>query len=46
MTELDDEFEKVTLFACGANFSICFTDLGILYYWGMLIPEDFNCKNI
>lgn len=30
------------MIACGAHFSICYTELGILYYWGMLVPEDIN----
>jgi alpha-tubulin suppressor-like RCC1 family protein len=30
------------MIACGAHFSICYTELGILYYWGMLVPEDTN----
>jgi alpha-tubulin suppressor-like RCC1 family protein len=30
------------MIACGANFSLCYTSLGIIYYWGMLVPEDFT----
>lgn len=30
------------MIACGAHFSLCYTELGILYYWGMLVPEDIN----
>lgn len=30
------------MIACGANFSLCYTSLGVVYYWGMLVPEDFN----
>lgn len=37
--------EKVLMIACGANFSLCYTELGVLYYWGMLVPEDFNSIN-
>lgn len=28
--------------ACGANFNICYTELGILYYWGMLVPDNYE----
>jgi alpha-tubulin suppressor-like RCC1 family protein len=34
--------EKVLMIACGAHFSICYTEFGILYYWGMLVPEDIS----
>lgn len=30
------------MIACGAHFSLCYTELGILYYWGMLVPDDIN----
>jgi alpha-tubulin suppressor-like RCC1 family protein len=34
--------DKVLMVACGAHVSICYTELGILYYWGMLVPEDIS----
>jgi len=34
--------EKVLIIACGANFSLCYTTLGVVYYWGMLVPESFE----
>ena len=34
--------EKVIEIACGANFSLCYTALGVVYRWGMLVPEDFS----
>lgn len=30
------------MISCGAHFSLCYTKLGILYYWGMLVPEEVN----
>jgi hypothetical protein len=30
------------MIACGANFSLCYTSLGVIYRWGMLIPEDIS----
>jgi alpha-tubulin suppressor-like RCC1 family protein len=30
------------MIACGANFSLCYTALGVVYRWGMLVPEDFS----
>ena len=30
------------MIACGAHFSLCYSECGILYYWGMLVPEDAN----
>lgn len=30
------------MIACGAHFSLCYTDLGILYYWGMLVPDEID----
>lgn len=37
--EINDS-DKVKLIACGSNFNICYTEQGILYYWGMLVPDD------
>lgn len=34
--------DKVLMIACGANFSLCYTELGVVYRWGMLVPEDFD----
>lgn len=34
--------ERVLMITCGANFSLCYTALGVIYHWGMLVPEDFN----
>jgi alpha-tubulin suppressor-like RCC1 family protein len=42
LTEINDSMDKVKLIACGSNFNICYTELGILYYWGMLVPDDFE----
>lgn len=40
--DVNDGGDKVLMVACGAHFSICYTELGILYYWGMLVPDDTN----
>lgn len=40
--DVNDGGDKVLMIACGAHFSLCYTELGILYYWGMLVPEDTN----
>jgi len=40
VNDVNDGLDKVLMIACGAQFSICYTELGILYYWGMLVPED------
>jgi len=42
VTDINDSFDKVKLIACGSNFNICYTELGILYSWGMLIPDDID----
>ena len=42
VVDVNDGFDKVLLIACGAHFSICYTELGILYYWGMLVPDDID----
>ena len=36
--------DKVLMISCGANFSLCYTTLGVVYYWGMLVTED--CSSI
>ena len=28
--------DKIKLIACGPHYSVCFTELGFLYTWGML----------
>ena len=28
--------------SAGANYSVCYTEAGILYYWGMLIPDNYE----
>ena len=40
--DVNDGYEKVLMIACGANFSLCYTELGIIYYWGMLIPDNYE----
>lgn len=42
INDVNDGLDQVLMVACGAHFSICYTQLGILYYWGMLVPEDIN----
>ena len=38
--DVNDGNDPILMISCGAHFSICYTSLGILYYWGMLVPED------
>lgn len=38
--DVNDGDDPILMISCGAHFSICYTSLGILYYWGMLVPED------
>lgn len=38
--DINDGCDPILMIACGAHFSICYTQFGILYYWGMLVPED------
>ena len=40
--DVNDGYDKVQKIACGAHFSLCYSELGILYYWGMLVPDDTN----
>jgi alpha-tubulin suppressor-like RCC1 family protein len=40
VSDVNDGYDKVLKIACGAHFSLCYTECGILYYWGMLIPDD------
>lgn len=38
--DVNDGQDRVLMIACGAHFSICYSELGILYYFGMLTPDD------
>ena len=40
--ELNFGTYRVKLISAGANYSVCYTEAGILYYWGMLIPDDYE----
>lgn len=40
--ELNFGTDRVNLISAGANYSVCYTEAGILYYWGMLIPDDYE----
>jgi len=40
--DVNDGLEKVVMVACGAHFSICYTELGIIYFWGMTVPDDVS----
>ena len=42
VTEMSEGSDKVVLISAGANYTICYTECGILYYWGMLVPDDYN----
>jgi len=39
ISDVNDGGDKVLMIACGANFSLCYTELGIIYCWGMLVPD-------
>ncbi len=45
VNDVNDGYDKVLIIACGANYSICYTELGIIYYWGMLVQDDFDTIN-
>lgn len=34
--------DRVTLIACGAHYSVCHTELGLLFFWGVRNPDDKN----
>ena len=34
--------DKVMLIACGANYSVCYTELGLLFFWGMRNSDEKN----
>lgn len=40
--ELNFGADSVNLISAGANYCVCYTEAGILYYWGMLIPDDYE----
>ena len=40
ISDINDGLDKVTLIACGPHYSLCFTELGFLYSWGMLNFDD------
>ena len=40
--ELNFGVDRVNLISAGANYCVCYTEAGILYYWGMLIPDDYD----
>ena len=42
ISDVNDGLDRVRLIACGPNFNICYTEHGILYSWGMLVPNDFE----
>lgn len=42
ITDINEGKDRVIKITCGANFSLCYTEFGILYYWGMLIPDDVD----
>ena len=42
ISDVNDGNEKILMISCGAHFSLCYSELGIVYYWGMLVPEDTN----
>jgi alpha-tubulin suppressor-like RCC1 family protein len=32
--------DRVTIVACGANYSVCYTESGLLYFWGIRNSDD------
>ena len=40
--ELNFGSDRVKLMSAGANYCVCYTEAGILYYWGMLIPDNYE----
>lgn len=34
--------DKVMLISCGANYSICYTEHGLLFFWGIRNSDDSN----
>jgi len=39
---VNSEHDKILLISCGASFSIAYSELGILYCWGMMVPDDYD----
>jgi hypothetical protein len=42
LNDINDTEDKVTILACGPNYSLAYTELGILYAWGMGNSNDFD----
>lgn len=42
--DLNQSFDKVRLFGCGTNISYAITNLGLMYYWGMLVDDQYECQ--
>ena len=42
MELINNSCDKVKLITCGAYFTVCYTELGILYTWGMLSPDNLD----
>lgn len=40
--DINDSLDRVLMMSCGSNFSICYTELGILYSWGLLMPDKLS----
>jgi alpha-tubulin suppressor-like RCC1 family protein len=34
--------DRVTLIACGANYSVCYTESGLSFFWGIRNSDDKN----
>jgi hypothetical protein len=32
--------DRVMLIACGANYSVCYTEFGLLFFWGIRNTDD------
>lgn len=42
VADINEVGDRVRLIACGPNYNMCYTEHGILYSWGMLVPDDFE----
>lgn len=42
MEIINNSADKVKLITCGAYFTVCYTELGILYTWGMHSPDNLD----
>lgn len=40
--EINFGADRVNLISAGANYCVCYTNAGILYYWGMLTPDNYE----